>query len=57
MNDALDVRAVAALLGCHTDTVRRYAAKEGLPVVRLSARRHRYSKADVLAWLASRRSA
>lgn len=51
--DILNAEQVAELLGVHRETVPRYAREKGLPVFGRVGSHLRFSRADVLAWIAS----
>ena len=51
----LSLRQVAAVLGVHVNTVRRYLREEGLPWVQLSKRRIGVDARDLERWIAQRK--
>jgi excisionase family DNA binding protein len=56
-SDVLDMDGAAALVGVHVKTLRKLIREEGLPTLRRIGKLWRFSRREILAWMARRKSA
>ena len=56
-SDVMDMDQAAALVGVHVKTLRRLIHEEGLPTLRRIGKLWRFSRREILEWLARRKSA
>ena len=50
MEQLIDIKGVAALLGVSASTIKNWVREKGLPCIRISRRSVRYSQAAVMKW-------
>ncbi|MGA2763938.1 MAG: helix-turn-helix domain-containing protein [Spirochaetia bacterium] len=55
MSDAMNTREAAALLGIAVPTLYAWTAEARIPFYRVSARRLRFDRSEIEAWIRERR--
>jgi excisionase family DNA binding protein len=56
-SDVMDMDQAAALVRVHVKTLRKLIHEEGLPQLRPIGKLRRFSRREILAWMARRKSA